>query len=45
MMNFIKDFDDLFKKELERIKDKYPILPIEFEEFDVYPNNFYNYLN
>lgn len=44
-MNFIKDFDDLFKKELERIKDKYPVLPIEFEEFYAYPNNFYNYLN
>lgn len=44
-MNFIKDFDELFKNELKRIKDKYSILPIEFEEFDVYPNNFYNYLN
>ncbi len=44
-MNFIKEFDDLFKNELKRIKDKYPILPIEFEDFEIYPNNFYNYLN
>lgn len=44
-MNFIKDFDELFKNELKKIKDKYPILPIEYEDFDVYPNNFYNYLN
>ncbi len=44
-MNFIKDFDNLFENELKRIKTKYPILPIGFEDFDVYPNNFYNYVN
>lgn len=44
-MNFIKDFDEVFKNELKRICSKYPILPIELEDFDVYPNNFYNYLN
>ena len=43
-MNFIKDFDNLFENELKRIKTKYPILPIEFEDFEIYSNNFYNYV-
>ena len=44
-MNLIKDIDELFKNELRIIKEEYPILPIIIENFDVYPNNFYNYLN